>query len=268
MAAEWPPGAHWHPAESRLEPTLLARGAWDRGTLQGRLLAALAARQIELDHGGEGRHCARLTVDLLRVAPFAPVAVESELVRDGRTLRAVDATVSCEGKLVARASAVLLRRGEQPPAAAWQAPEWEVPDPPDLAVDASPEATHLPLEVRSITPGGFRGAGRKRLWLRELRGLVEGEEWTPLQRAAAAADLANAVANSGVEANWFVNADISLQLGRPPAGEWIGLDVAGHVSEAAVAVAWCELYDQRGRIGTAAISAVASARPIEIPASG
>lgn len=260
-----PGGAHWRQFGGRLEPLAAARGAWDPETVHGRLLSALAARQIERDHGGDGRRCTRLTVDLLRVAPFAPLEVETAVVRDGRALRAVDAVLTSEGKVVARANAVLLREGEQPPSEAWQAPEWDAPPPLDLAVDTSPEGTYLPLEVRPATPGGFRGTGRKRLWLRELRGLVEDEDWTPLERTAAAADLVNAIANSGPEPNWFVNADLSLHLGRPAVGEWIGLDTAGHVSDAGVAAAWCELYDERGRFGTAAVSSIAGARPIELP---
>ncbi|MBS1883310.1 MAG: thioesterase family protein [Actinobacteria bacterium] len=264
MTTGAPGEAHWRRVGSRLEPLAPSRGAWDVKTIHGRLLSALAARQIELDHGGEGRRCARLTVDLLRVAPFAPLEIVTEPIREGRTLRAVDALLTSEGRLVARATAILLREGEQPPSEAWQAPEWDAPPPLELTVDTSPEGTYLPLEVRPVTPGGFRAAGRKRLWLREQRPLVEGEGWTPLVRTAAAADLVNATANSGTEANWFVNADLSLHLGRRAAGEWIGLDVAGHVSEAGVATAWSELYDERGRLGTAAVSSVASARQIEL----
>src|SRR5207248_6583935 len=184
--------------------------------LHGRLVSALAARAVEQEHGDDGFQCTRLTVDLFRAARLIPASVTSESVRSGGRVRSVDVEVTSGGKTIARASAVLLRRGEQPPTDAWVPPGWDVPPPAELVLDESPEARFLPIEARPVTPGGFLAVGRKRLWLREVCGLVEGEPWTPLTRAAAVADLANALASSGAEPNRFINADVTLQLGRLP----------------------------------------------------
>lgn len=256
----------WHLQErdGALVPGPIARAPWGENMLHGRLLSALAARTVEREHGDPEFRCARLTVDLFRAARLEPVTVTTELVRGGGRVRAVDVSIESEGKVVARASAVLLRHGEQPATRPWLPPEWDAPPPADLAVDESPSATFLPIEVRPVTPGGFLAPGRKRMWLRELCGLVEPEEWTPLTRTAAVADLANALASTGEEPNLFINADVGLYLGRLPTGPWIGLETSGHVSRDGVAVGSCDLYDELGRIGWSTFTAVANPTPVDV----
>ena len=127
-----------------------------------------------------------------------------------------------------------------------------------------PAPGFLPIEARHVTPGGFIGPGRKQIWLREIRELVQGEEWTPFTRAAAVSDLTNALADSGEEPNAFINADVSLYLGRLPRDESIGLDVADHVSGDGVSVASCDLHDEAGRIGSSTVGAVASSMAMNV----
>ena len=78
-------------------------------------------------------------------------------------------------------------------------------------------------------------------------------------RAALAADLPNPLANSGAEGLQFINADLTLFLGRPPVSEWIGVEVAGHLGHEGTAVGSCTLYDTAGAIGSSSVCAVANA---------
>ena len=115
-----------------LIPAPHARGPWAPDMLHGRLLGGLLARAIEADHASEGLTFARLTVDLFRSAPLTALKITTDRVRDGRRIRVVDASVSSGDGQVARASAVLLRRGDQPTGAAWPPPTGAVPTPPEL----------------------------------------------------------------------------------------------------------------------------------------
>jgi len=79
---------------------------------------------------------------------------------------------------------------------------------------------------------------------------VPGEEPSPLQRVAAAADFGNGVAAPApFEELRFVNADLSIHLHRLPAGEWVCLDSVIWMSGHGVAQAESALYDERGPIG-------------------
>lgn len=246
----------------QLVPRPHARSPWTADMMHGRLLAGLAAWAIETEHLDEPFHLTRLTTDLFKAPPMEPVLVTTEVVRDGRRIRTVDARMTCGGALVARSSAVLLRKGPQPTAEVWSVPEWTAPPPEAIpAQELRPEARVVPIDVRALPGAGFGGPGRKQVWVRELCDLVDGVPLTPLVRLAAAADLANPLANSAVEGGLdFINADITMYARRLPRGEWVGFDTAGHVSADGVAVGQCALYDVDGALGWSTVCAVVNPR--------
>jgi hypothetical protein len=94
--------------------------------------------------------------------------------------------------------------------------------------------------------------------------VVEGEEPTGVQRAAAAADFGNGVSWVLPPDRWiFVNPDLTLHLARPPQGEWIGLDAVTLPSDQGMALAESAVYDEHGRLGRAAQSLLLQPRADE-----
>jgi hypothetical protein len=179
-------------------------------------------------------------------------------VRDGRRVRAVDASITIGGVEVARASALLLRRADHPTGPVWGEPTWSVPAPDELAPREGMAGGSW--DMRPITGSGFGGYEQKRLWLRDTWELVAGEPMTPFTRAAALGDFANPFANSGAEGLEFINADFTMYLRRYPTTDWLGMEVANHLGEDGIAVGQCTLYDERGAIGHSTASGVTNAR--------
>lgn len=248
--------AFFTPDGDTLVPSPFARGPWAPDMMHGRLLAGLMARTVERDHGDEELQPARVTVDLFRSPPMKPLQVSTSVARAGNRIRVIDATVTFDGDPYARATIVMLKRAEQPDGDVWTAPSWDSPHPETL-----PEPTwEAPWEMRSVSGGGFATFEQKRMWLRETRDLIDGEEWTPLARVATAADIANPLANSGTTGLAFINGDITLYLARLPVDGWIGFEVARHISADGVALGECVVYDTQGPIGTSTVSAVANRR--------
>ncbi len=223
--------------------------------LHGRLLAGLAARAVEDAGHDPALRVARLTVDMFRSPPMTALTVAANVIRDGRRVRVVDVSIRSADTEVARASALLLRTGTHPGAPIWRAPEWNVPDPDTLPAADDADATGG-WDIRLATPGGFWTAERKRLWARDRWQLVAGEAPSPVVRAALAADMPNPLANSGTEGLQFINADLTLFLGRPPRSHWIGLEVTGHVGDDGIAVGSCTIYDTAGAIGWSSVCAI------------
>ena len=58
--------------------------------------------------------------------------------------------------------------------------------------------------------------GPRRLWMSEVRELVEGMPLTPFARVALAADFASPFANAGDKGLGFINSDVTLYLHRLP----------------------------------------------------
>jgi len=245
--------------DGRYVPDDICRGPWDPNSLHGRVVAGLLAHEIETRHGDPAFHPARLTVDLFRMPPFAPAEVRSSVVRDGNRIRVVDAEFRSGGTAIARASAVLLRRSENPDGDVWHPKSWDVPLPGALT---PPErrGDREPMWETRVIDHGFGSVQQKRAWLRENRQLIEGVELTPWVRAAFASDFTNPFANSGSAGLQFVNADITLYLNRLARGEWLGFEVTSHQSDEGVAVAECAMYDETGPIGRSSVCAVANRR--------
>lgn len=253
--------AFFRPDGERLAPTAQARGPWNPNSMHGRILAGLLAHTVERQHGDPEFHFARLTIDLFRLPPLAPVSIESRVIREGNRIKVAEGSISCEGVEVARGNVVMLRRSAQPDGAVWSPPRWDVPGPEETLPPRGSGPGRMAIwETRPISGPGFGGVEQKRAWLRENRPLIAGQPLTPFVRAAVAADYTNPFANSGERGLNFVNADITLYLHRLPETPWIGFEVASHQSEAGIAVAECTLYDERGAIGKSLVCGVANQR--------
>jgi Thioesterase-like superfamily len=254
---ELSPGAYFVPEARGLQPVPQARSPWADDMLHGRLLAGLAARAVERDAHDGSLRLARLTLDMFRSPPMKPFTDRTTVVRDGRRVRVLEVSIECEGIEVARASALLLRATETPSSGdVWRAPVWEVPPPESLPPASEDTAALGGWDIRLLSEGGFWSADRKRLWTRDGWQLVDGEPLAPAVRAALAADLPNPLANSGSTGLQYINPDLTLFLSRPPASEWIGLEVTNHIAADGIAVGSCTMYDTSGPIGSSTVTAI------------
>jgi Thioesterase-like superfamily len=253
----------FRPDGDALIPADFATSPWGQ-VLHGRLVGGLAARAVEQAYAGDpDLICSRLTVDMFRSAPLAPVRVSLRAIRTGRRIAVVEVTVEQADGPVGQGKAVLLRQSEQPQGPFRPTPPWDAPRPADLGppqASAAGRRWTAPWESWRIGgPAGGPGASLSAgLWIRDVHPLVTGEPLTPLQRVAMAADLVSPVSNSSDRGLGFINADYTIYLGRAPAGEYVGIQPYGHVSEHGVAAGQCVVHDLTGPVGFVATTAVAN----------
>jgi acyl-CoA thioesterase len=92
-------------------------------------------------------------------------------------------------------------------------------------------------------------------WYRATRPVIAGEEPSPLVRLAWASDF---TANSGnyLElARWSaINADLTINLGRAPTGEWTGVATRAWYASDGIGHARADLFDRDGFVGTCTAS--------------
>jgi hypothetical protein len=241
-----------------LVPAAFATSPWGP-VLHGRLIGGLAARAAEQARAeAPEMTCGRLTIDLFRSVPLAPVRVTTRSVRAGRRIAVLDVTVEQNGVPVGQGRAVLLRRSEQPSGTFRPAPAWDAPTPPQLGAPRSSSTSRWTAPWESWTVGGPGGSVTGGLWIRDIHPLVTGEPLTPVVRVAMAADLASPVSNFSASGLSFINVDYTVYLGRDPHGEYVGIQPAWHISEAGVAAGHCVLHDLRGAAGFVTTAAVAN----------
>lgn len=247
-------------------PTGLTRGPWDPAFQHAGPPAALLAREIEAAGGIEGGQTVRLSYDILRPVPVAALRATATVLRPGRRVELVEASLASEdGTPVMRATGWRMRREAVDPAGGAAAP-----DPPPATPETGRPGTfafwqdeiayHRALEWRFIE-GEFDAPGPATVWTRLNVALVAGEPVTPLQRLLVMADAA-----SGVSAvlDWsaytFVNVDLGIHLYRPPAGEWMAMAAVTRLGSAGAALCTSELSDATGRVGSSTQSLLIAAR--------
>jgi len=244
----------------RFIPTRAGVGPWDANSLHGRLIVGLLGAEIERQHRTSDYMPARLTVDMYRLPDLSPVEVVTRVVKDGYRIKVIDAEFISGGQSAGRFTCQLLRRTENPAGNVWLPEAWDAPKPADIAPPDDPRGAMGGMwQVRPIT-GAFGTVGPRKIWMAEVRDLVEGEPWTPFARVAVAADFASPFANAGDQGLAYINSDVTVYLHREPVTEWVGFEVVNHGATAGVAIAECLLHDEQGPIGSSSCAALAQKR--------
>jgi hypothetical protein len=246
------------------EPTELTRGPWDPHSQHAGPPAALLGRAIERCGDGEGKHVGRITVEVLRPVPMTTLTVSAEVVRPGRSVELVEASLA-DGDgavMLARAWRLKIKPVELEPA-----PDDELPghgpadgEHRDFFPTGADVGYHTAMEYRFVT-GAYLELGPAVVWMRMLHPLVEGEDPTPLQRVLVAADSGNGVSAAlDYHRFLFINTDLTVHLHRGPETEWVCLDAVTRFDAAGVGLSDTLLWDERGRIGRAAQTLLVASR--------
>jgi hypothetical protein len=241
----------------RYLPTDHTRGPWRPELLHGGPVGALLAHGIEGARDDAALQVARLTIDLFRPVPYGPLSLAVEPVRSGKRIKLVDAFLSAEDGIVARAAGLLLRRSENGPGAVTLPEGTAIPPWHSLAPrswtdlrDTNPEPPrfHKLLESRRMVEP-LQGK-LVAVWMRIPVLFLPETPLTPVQRLVALADATTSVGEkSRTSPIGLINADMSLHLYRDPVGEWLCLECVGRGDAAGVATASINLHDERGFFG-------------------
>ncbi|GAB4662116.1 thioesterase family protein [Mycobacterium avium] len=245
-------------------PTPLARGPWGP-SLSGNYIGGLLGRAVEQQVDDVDLQPARLTVDLLRPVALQPVQVTSSVVRHGRRIRLVDAVMRQNDAIVARASALYLRRSEHRADQVWTSPVSmpAIPAEPVVVPDDLPMMLHsYGRDPVAGSPGvgvtEWRHDGQKFAWVRETKLLVDDEPLSPFTRAVMAGDVTSSLTHWGTAGLQFINADYTVSLSRLPQGVYIGLASVTHYDHGGVATGVATLFDEAGPIGSGLATALAN----------
>ena len=242
--------------------TECTRGPWDPGAQHAGPPAALLGREIERlgsgRIGGDGppAQVGRITYEVLRSVPIAPLRVEAEVLRPGRRVEMVGSELTDEaGEVLMRARGWRLRTEEVEldprPGSPAPPPGPDRGEPGEFFHTGYDVGYHTAMDYRFVE-GAFMEPGPAVVWMRMGVPLLPGEEPSPLQRVLAAADSGNGVSAA---LDWrrylFINVDLSVHLHRMPRGEWVCLDAVTLPQPNGIGLADTALHDTEGGIGRA-----------------
>jgi hypothetical protein len=242
--------------------TTSARGPWDPRACHGGAPAALLAAAIDRTPTPAAMQGVRLTFDLLRPVPVGvPLRLDVEVVREGRRIQLVDASLTAadDGQELVRCRALRIRSTHlelpagRPLAAAVTAPPPEtltrVGGVPGLEGDGFWTAVEVRLvEGQPGRPGVGRG------WFRILAPLTDGAEGpplTPLARVAATGDFGNGIgAPLAMGPFRYLNPDLTVDVHRLPIDEWVFLESRSVAGPAGIGLTTGTLGDREGVLGS------------------
>lgn len=249
-----------------LVPRDCARSGWDGGAIvRGSAVSGALAREAERALGDAAPRLrpVRWTLDLFRPAGFRASAVSSTVVRRGRRIAQVDVEMTQGDVRVARASAQFLAGGAPVHGRAWS-PSVTVCVPPPEVRPETPEPRVYYSEGVGWTgsPAPHQNARRKQIWQFPMP-IVAGEQPTPFQQAATAADFVNMVSNWGDGGIEFINTDVTLSLSRLPDGTGVGVAAERREEHDGVSVSMASVVDRRGAVGFASVTGLANGQVVD-----
>lgn len=246
-----------------LVPEPVAQSLWSSGQMHGVAVSGALARALEAAQASLGRgdlQPARYTVDLFRPAAMEPCRTTTTVIRNGKRICLIDATLMQGNVAMARASAVFLMPTASAPGVVWSPAEHPTPPPLDVApVSTQPHVPFFGSDEAGWSQdfSEHQNASRKSTWQTGVP-VVEGEQPTPFQAAASIADSTSMVTNWGSEGVEYINTDITLTLARMPAGIEVGLTASDRVAHDGIAVGTVTVFDREGPLGTAVVSSLAN----------
>ncbi|MCU1376527.1 MAG: hypothetical protein JWO68_3813 [Actinomycetia bacterium] len=211
--------------------TILTQGGWHPDHQHGGPVQGLIARRVEAVPTLAAMQVTRLTFDMIRPVPIGPrLDIATRVVREGKKIQLVEAILRVGDVEHVRATVLRLRvedvRGGRalPTSTTADAP---LPG-PDRFEPVYRDLPHQPAFLRAIdmvrfpVPGAAEGVFG--YWVHLTAPLVAGEETSALSRLCVAGDFTNTIGVL-VDHTAFstINADVNVQVLRPPVGEWVAV---------------------------------------------
>ncbi|MBL4608796.1 MAG: thioesterase family protein [Pseudomonadales bacterium] len=237
-------------------PTAYAHGPWATHLLHGGSTGGIMAHVLEQCSPNPEMRMVRTTLDMFRPVPMTPLRIESSVLKEGRRLQMVEATIYAEEKAVARSVGIRMKKTQIAVPEKHQ-PIDVIPEGPEglqeIKLSGDTQGKRLPglnsnLEVRRLN--GFDGKGEGCAWFKMPLAVVEGVENSAFVHLGVISDFGNGIAQLLLpETMGMINGDINLYLHRDPRGEWIALKSKASMSETGIGVVNTQVFDTDGLVG-------------------
>lgn len=253
-----------------LLPTPLAGGPWYEDTQHGSAMMLMAALAAERHPASEPCQITRLTVDMMKAAPLAPLESVVTTRKAGRHMDVLDIAIRSGGEECVRASALRFRLSDVPVA---ERLKFQGATPP------LPEPIPFEFMAHLADKPGFHHAIELRidvdsepavLWVRLKRRILPTLAATPLLRVMLAADWTYSIPNIAHrvatrqqfdrETFYSINPDTTVNLHRSPVGEWIGIRAYPSFDDFGAGTVVGQIFDVHGAVGSSSQSILIRAR--------
>lgn len=233
-------------------PTEHVSGGWNTAEQHVAPGFGLLTHLVEVDRDARGSDLVigRVSFDILGTITMDVVDCAVDVIRPGRTIELVEATMLQGGRGVVRLRAWLMSASDTASIAGSALPV--IPGPDDLDE----------WSASSVWPGGFIASSQVRrrelelghavYWVRTDVALLD-EPVSSTARAVGLLDIANGIATRvHPDELAYPNLDLTAHLFAAPTGSWLGFDTSVSFGRAGIGLTSSRIYDETGPIGTVA----------------
>lgn len=232
-------------------PTEHAQGAWNPHEQHMAPASGVIAYELERFNPRSDVRIGRVSYDIFGLISLDKFTVETKVIRPGKTIELIEATMKSQGKvcIVARA--------------------WRMMVSDTSVVSGLEDEKVLHPEEYPVWQGMLRwGGGYIRsinvradlenhrpgkgiVWISTDKAMVEGEKTSSFTRLLGLIDTANGIVprQEGEFAWAFPNLDLQVHLYRLPEGDWLGLETVQQYGADGVGLTSSVLHDIHGPFG-------------------
>lgn len=233
-------------------------GAWNVAEQHIAPAFGLLVHCIEKACGAGELVIGRVSFDILGTVPVGVVETEVEVLRGGRTIELVQATLRHESRTIVIARAWRMQTRDT--AALAGSPLPAIPGPDEMPS----------WDPTTVWAGGYiasaqvrrldLGPGRASYWVRTDQPLLDGDPVSRLASAAMLFDIANGMAvRVDPREVAYPNLDLTVHLFDEPRGDWLGFDTSVSFGPNGIGLTHSILHDEHGPIGS--VSQILTVRP-------
>ena len=226
------------------------QGAWNPHEQHMAPAGGILAHELARFYPRPELRIGRISYDILGLIPFGEFSIETKVIRGGKTIELIEATMSANQRacIVARA---------------WRMQMQDTQSVAGLEDGFVTPPEQLPLwDGMKCWPGGYiqsittrtdanHRAGKGVVWLTTQTDMVEGETSTDFVKLMGLVDTANGVVPrvDPTQGLAFPNLDLQVHLYRVPQGQWLGLQTTQQYGSDGIGLTSSVLHDSLGPFG-------------------
>jgi hypothetical protein len=247
------PAGFYHQLDDDVfESTPATESPWDRQLQHGGPPSALLTRALEQVDPNPELALARISFDFLGGIPQGRLTTSATVLRPGRRIELVEATLTAQERVVvvARGWRIKPSDGSFEPTPVAPVPALPEAQPAVYFDPTDPGWGYGQAIEWRFVRGSFAENGPAMVWARVKIPLVVGEHPTGLQRMVVLADSTNGLGSALDLQGWlFVPPGLTLHTHRIDAGDWLLLDASTVLDASGMALARSTISDIRGPLG-------------------
>ena len=231
------------------EPLLPAQGAWNAHEQHMAPATGVMCAELEAFMPREDLRIGRVGLDILGLIPLQPFSISTKVLRPGKTIELIEATMVANGRACIVARAWRMQISDTRAIAGTE--DRDIKRPEELA-----DWTGMKqwaggfIESMQFKADAERRAGKGVVWMNNDLEMVEGQTTSSFVHLLGMVDTANGIVPRAKPGDWACpNLDLHLDLLRLPLGKWLGLDTCQQYGSDGIGLTSSVLHDELGVFG-------------------